>query len=67
MPEEKSKNLNDPEAGYKTEIAGGVPIKIPIKVYSYFVYKVSYLSSDSIKFEVVDVTVLCSEYESVEL
>ncbi|XP_048746574.1 pleckstrin homology domain-containing family A member 1-like isoform X2 [Ostrea edulis] len=31
VPEEKSKNLNDPEAGYKTEIAGGVPIKIPIK------------------------------------
>jgi hypothetical protein len=33
VPVEESKNLNDPEAGYKTEIAGGVPIKIPIKVY----------------------------------
>ncbi|XP_061180134.1 pleckstrin homology domain-containing family A member 1-like [Saccostrea echinata] len=31
VPVEESKNLNDPEAGYKTEIAGGVPIKIPIR------------------------------------
>lgn len=29
---EDRKNPNDPEAGYKTEIAGGVPIKIPIRV-----------------------------------
>ncbi|XP_011412892.3 pleckstrin homology domain-containing family A member 2 isoform X4 [Magallana gigas] len=31
VPVEESKHLNDPEAGYKTEIAGGVPIKIPIR------------------------------------
>nr|XP_022338010.1 pleckstrin homology domain-containing family A member 1-like isoform X2 [Crassostrea virginica] len=31
VPVEDRKNPNDPEAGYKTEIAGGVPIKIPIR------------------------------------
>lgn len=35
VPVEESKHLNDPEAGYKTEIAGGVPIKIPIRVFSF--------------------------------
>lgn len=35
VPVEESKHLNDPEAGYKTEIAGGVPIKIPIRVFNF--------------------------------
>lgn len=35
VPVEESKHQNDPEAGYKTEIAGGVPIKIPIRVFNF--------------------------------
>lgn len=35
VPVEESKHQNDPEAGYKTEIAGGVPIKIPIRVFKF--------------------------------